>query len=318
MKSIIIIFLVVLFNSIDALSIIYRHDVDSTEYIKLGESPNFNFVGRVFKVKDANGVYPNLVTILHEGKNFISQGTCQLISENWVISAAHLFEIAETKEVEYDYNGQKVQSIEMLGISPDKKENYTLQFGNEFYEVDTIIYHPEYFDTWMSGNFLMYDVALIKLKKSIENIAPVKIYKEKEEVGLKGFSVGYGVNGDAYISTPNQSRKLAGENTIDTLWSSRDGVESFLVCDFDMLNNNDCNKTGSNKPLNLECAITGGDSGSGFICNLNGSYYLVGISPAGGVNFDQFEKTGYYCRDFWYVRTSIIQDWIKKTTGIIN
>lgn len=316
MNSVIVVLFILMLSPFEAISIIYRHDVDSTEYIKLGENPDFNFVGRVLKIKEAND--NNLINsiIFHNGDSLIFNGTCQLISENWVISAAHLFEVSKTKDVEYEENGLKIQTMEVLGISPDKKENYRFEFGNDIYEVDTIIYHPKYFDTWKSGYVSMYDVALIKLKKSVKDIKPVKIYEKNDEVGLKGFCVGYGFNGNAYIKTPNQPRKLAGENVIDTIWSSRDSVKSFIVCDFDMSNNDSCNKTGSAKPLNLECTITGGDSGSGFISKFGNNYYLVGISPAGGVNIEQMIKTGYYCHNFYYVRTSIIKDWIKNITKI--
>ncbi|MCK9290784.1 MAG: hypothetical protein WCR58_09245 [Bacteroidales bacterium] len=68
---------------------IIRHDVDEKAYLELAAEKQFDCVGRVFKDTTASG-------------------SCVLISDRFVLSAAHVFIDRDTRPDTLNFNGQTI------------------------------------------------------------------------------------------------------------------------------------------------------------------------------------------------------------------
>jgi len=69
---------------------------------------------------------------------------------------------------------------------------------------------------------------------------------------------------------------------------------------------------GSSTPRNLEYMVNGGDSGGGLFMNNYNGWELVGICSGGGMELQQFQKTGYYGHILQWTRVSVYKDWIEN------
>ena len=312
MKSLIILLLI--FNWSITEAIIFRHDRDSTEYVNLAQEEQFNCVGRIFKIiKDTDTLdkweeRPQKADTLKPGCS------CELISDKYILSAAHCFTKNLKKDTTYVMDdGTKIETYLVTGEYQLPSNKFRFDFNGKLLEADTIILHPGYFNLDVAEQWKNYDVAIIKLKEPVSNIKIPKLYNNADEIGNKAIGVGWGHYGSVYNKDLNSGKKHAGENMIDTLWNYRDSIPGALVCDFDSPTDTNCNKYGAPNPLDLEFYISGGDSGGGLFIIKDNQWYLAGVSPSGGINLEQFQKTRYYCHSFYWVRISTILDWINQS-----
>jgi len=284
-------------------AIIYRHDKDSTDYLKLAQEEQFKCVGHNFRIIKKNNT-----------DSLLGKASCVLISDRYILSACHLFTDVITKDTTaYINDTTKIYYNILVSENQAPCNEYRFQFENKLYEPDTIIFHPGYFGANPKGKSKNYDICLIKLKEPVSNIKIPQLNNKYDEVGKKAVGVGWGHYGGAYDDSLKLGKKLAGENMIDSILNFRDGVPGYMVCDFDSPTDTNCNKTGNPQPLELEFFISGGDSGGGLLIEKNNQWLLAGVSPSGGIYLDQFMKTGYYCHKYYWVRISTILDWINKT-----
>jgi hypothetical protein len=299
--------------SLQANSIIFPKDAEISKYLKLANQRQFQCVGRVKKQSAAND--SSFAKKIGISDSLIPNGTCILISDRYVLSAAHIFTQEITKDTVVRLsNNQKIKTYISLGEYQKPTALYRFVFGDKVYEADTILFHPNYMSQNPQGQWKNYDICLIKLKKPVQGIQVPKLYMGSDEVGKKATGVGWGYYGDATLRNQKIGKKLAGENMVDTIWSYRDSLKAALVCDFDSPKTIDCNATGSSNALDLEFITNGGDSGSGLFVQKNKQWYLIGLGPSGGMESEKFKKYGAcYCHSFYYVRVSVLRQWITNT-----
>ncbi len=113
---------------------IYRHDKEREKYITLGREPQFHCVGSV----NINGIH---------------KGSCVLISQNYVLSAGHLFRTNSNTGT----NNQKIITI-------DTNQLCEITLNGKEYQSARIVIYPDYFDGFLSNDG---DIVLIKLREPI-------------------------------------------------------------------------------------------------------------------------------------------------------
>ncbi|MBK8640711.1 MAG: trypsin-like serine protease [Saprospiraceae bacterium] len=274
---------------------IIRHDVDEKNYLSLANQKEFNCVGRIYK-------------------DSTSSGSCVLISDRFVLSAAHVFIDSDTRPDTIEFNGMKAVSYVTYNHRVTDVSKIYLMFNGQKVKVKKLLLHPNYLDSLTKGSC---DIALLELEKTIHNITPAKVNTAFDELNSIVVGVGYGASGPANRPdlVSQQNKKIAGENVIDSIggqiYLDR---ESLLICDFDHPTRNDCNKIGSPVPRPLEYICSGGDSGGGLFRNKNNAWELIGICSGSGVDINQLMKSGYYGHTMEWTRVSLFTNWLSLQT----
>ncbi len=143
--------------------ILIRHDTPDEEYIAFAKS------------------LPVTASIVFYNNTDLA-GT--LISEQWVLSAAH---VAETIP-----------------------EGHKLIIGNDSVGIEKIIIHPEWSENGRP------DIALIKLNRAINHIKPVRLYTEQEEIGKEVIVAGIGDFGTGKTGVEGKAGTMrAATNIVD-------------------------------------------------------------------------------------------------------
>lgn len=274
---------------------IIRHDVKEEEYLKLANQKQFDCVGRVYN--DSTAI-----------------GSCVLIADRYVLSAAHVF----IERVGTSYDTTKVDG--QVIISPVLYSKRELDITKMYFVFNglrikgkRLLIHPKYLDSLAQGTC---DIAIIELENTISSITPAKINSSFDELNSNVIGVGYGASGPADQTklVGDHNKKIAGENTVDTLTGQKYlGFETLLMCDFDHPTRKDCNKIGSHIPKPLEYIGSGGDSGGGLF-RKNGGWELIGIFSSTRIDVNQFIKTQYYGQTMQWTRVSIFKDWVNGHT----
>lgn len=211
------------------------------------------------------------------------QGHGVLIAPDWVVTAAHV--------VFYDYRGK------------------TISLGGTDHEIDHVIFHSGYSKpaeglfTGHSGPSQAYlranhDIALVKLKRPVEGVAPAPMLTGDNENGATFTFLGKGNTGNGISG---QVDKTGG-----TLRSARNVVtqaaDQWLTYTFDE----------SDAGLPNEGMQGDGDSGGPAFITVGDRDYLAGL-----VSWDVYDgeiedfKGGLYGMQGSLVRLSYYQDWIK-------
>ena len=268
---------------------IIRHDVSKEKYLELAQQQQFNCVGQILNKK-------GLV------------GSCVLINNKYVITAAHLF-----REFDLEPDTQK-KLDERIGDIAD----YQIKLMNNLYKGVKLILHPAYMDTANKNNT---DLALIELEIEVTDVEPAILNTTYDELNSISVTVGYGVliiaNQPQYTDTTRI--KMAGENVIDSLGGYKvpeTNEYAILYADLDHPDNKECcNKIGSPEPLPLEYVITGGDSGGGLFTNNGNRWKLIGVTTGSiiTINPKQMKNFEYYGQiiSYW-TRVSVFTDWINQ------
>lgn len=205
----------------------------------------------------------------------LPMGEATLIDTSWVITAGHI--------------GNDLLRDIKQGYSP------TVQCNGATYPIDRVIVHPK-FQSIEQG--LQNDIALVKIRGSVKNVAPATIYGRHDELGKGITLVGMGDRGTG-LTGPQKWDKItrAATNRID-------GVnEQWIYFSFDPPD------SANSTPLE---GISGpGDSGGPAFTEIDGARYLIGISSH-QIGRDKFGKGRYGVTEY-YARVSSYKSWIAKT-----
>lgn len=230
---------------------IYRHDVDVQAYLDLAQQPQFDCVGLIF-TSDEPG------------------GSCVLIHERFVLTAAHVLIKGETAAdtIVYDDTEAVVYTEnESIVLHP---EVLSIKFGTRQVGVKRILLHPYYLQDQTKG---ACDIAILELAELVMRLPFPKLNDITDELHADVIGVGFGVSGPANrpdIVAP-KNKKIAGENVIDSIGGFElNGLKTILFADFDHPTDKFCcNRMGSETPKPLEFITAGGDSGGGLFRNKN-------------------------------------------------
>lgn len=277
---------------------IYRHDVPVEMYKIFAQQEVFDCAGEVLDE--------------HGGSN---RGSCVLIGDRYVLTAAHLFiESDNAVDTQYVIGDQTVTMYKQVNVRVGEPELYLFRFKRKMYNAVRIIIFPAYLDSATKGTC---DMALVELEENVEDVSPATLNKKYDELNSLVTGVGFGVSGRA--DRPEEvgvyMEKIAGQNIIDEYRGyEHNGQKAIMVADLDHPFKKElCNKTGSAEPLLLEYKTGGGDSGSPLFRQQNDEWELIGICTGGGVEMSQFMKTGYYGQQSEWTRVSLFYDWVQKT-----
>jgi len=273
---------------------IYRHDVDVQAYLDLGQQPQFRCVGQIFVSNEPGG-------------------SCVLIQERFVLTAAHVLIKGETKADTIIYDGTEAVIFTEAESTVLHPEVLSVKFGDKQIGVKRIILHPYYLQSQTKG---ACDIAILELAESAEGFPFPKLNHDTNELNNDVIGVGYGASGPAnrpdLVALKNE--KIAGQNVVDSIGGFElNGLRTLLFSDFDHPTNTTCcNRMGSSIPKPLEFMTTGGDSGGGLFRVKNDEWELIGITSGLGVDLEQFIKTFYYGQIGSWTRVSALHEWIME------
>lgn len=276
-------------------AIIYRHDVAEEKYRALAQQPQFNCVGEVFDM--TMGASPG--------------GSCVLIGDRWVLSAAHVFVKSAYKHDTIMDGDKRIILNTPINRRIGDAGEYQFRFQRKMYAGKTIKVLPDYMQ---NGN---YDIILIELAEPVKDITPAVLNKNFDEAGTKFTMAGFGVSGNAADAEDigPYFNKLAGQNTIDSIGGANyNNQPTMLAFDFDHPTVKEHSTMGSTAALPLESLCGGGDSGGGMFRQRNDNWELIGICAASHTNIDKLLKSGYYSQEGSYTRVSAFYQWITENT----
>lgn len=280
-----------------ALSILFlfpgiiRHDVPESAYLELGQQKQFECVGQIW-----HGDTP--------------MGSCVLVQEKYVLTAAHVLITSDTRADTVVYNGQRMVTYTPINERVVGADEIRVQLNDQFFPVSALLLHPNYRDEAAAGSC---DIAIMTLQKPVNGIMPAKISYQQDELNAKVVGVGYGASGIA--SKPETvgqfGKKIAGENVIDSIGGETyRNMPTVMYCDFDHPTISKHNKSGSPDALPLEYICSGGDSGGALFRNRNDAWELIGICSGSNVNVQQLIESGYYGQTMEWTRVSVFSEWL--------
>lgn len=272
---------------------VIRHDVNEKKYLKLAQKKQFDCVGQVVKENEMNG-------------------SCVLISDRFVLSAAHVFIDYDQKPDTSVVDGQKIISYIAYNHRKTDVDKLYLLFKGQKVKVKSIKLHPNYLDSSTQGTC---DFALLELEQPLKNINPAKVNTSFDELNYNVVGVGFGAFGKADRSDSGWefNIKVAGENVVDSIGGPKyQGLQTLLMCDFDHQTRKDCNKLGSPIPRPLEYISTGGDSGGALFRKKEKKWELIGICSGAGIEIEQYKKSKFYGQIMEWTRVSAFTKWIEE------
>ncbi len=195
-------------------------------------------------------------------------GDGTLIASQWIVTAAHVA------------NGVK------------NRGNIKAKCGNSEYEIEQVFIHPEWVDMGP------HDIALLKLKKPVEDAKPMAVYTNTDELSQIATIVGHGDtrtgNGGEWI---NDGKLRAATSKIDR------ADKQWIYLTFDEPPN----------ATDLEGAPGRGDSGGPAILFIKNMPYVAGISSLGT---DGKNGPATYGAEDSFVRISSYKAWMFSVMNV--
>lgn len=196
-------------------------------------------------------------------------GMGMLIAPRWVLSAAHV-----ATELSLD------KPIEIVGQS---------------YGVESIFLHPQFRNYGENQEMAENDIALIQLKQPVENVDPLPLYTQKDELGKTVTFVGRGDFGNGLVGPNSVDGKLRiATNRIEQT------DDQWLIFKFDAPP--DC--------TDLEGISGPGDSGGPALITTDEGWAIAGIS-SGNDDPENNLGEGRYGTWEYYTRVSFQLDWVE-------
>lgn len=275
---------------------VYRHDIDAQKYKDMAAQKQFDCAG----------------VVIHSSQNSIG-GSCVLVGDRYVLSAAHVFIKNEFRRDTVYNNGKRTIYFIPVSEKVDEVSEYTFRFNRQQRYGKSITIFPAYLDSATKG---YCDLALIELDEPVKDIEPAKLNSVYDELGIEAIGVGWGASGKA--NEPENVgiwfEEIAGQNVIDSIGGyAFHGKPTMMYADMDKVGDATCNIMGSDKPTPLEYVTSGGDSGGGLFRNTKDGWELIGICTGAGVDITRLMKTGYYGQTNGWTRVSVFKDWIRST-----
>ncbi len=291
------VFILVLSTAIITLfsSGIIRHDINEEEYTKLASGKQFDAVGQVYI--DTSSV-----------------GSSVLISEKFVLSAAHVFIESDTRLDTVTHEGQTIVVHQPINERLVDISKVSILVKGQKLNIKKITLHPNYLDSVSAGSC---DLAILELEIPFNKVKHAHLNWDTDEKNSSVVGVGFGVSGiaDKPETVTPLNKKIAGQNVIDSIGGFEYfGKSTLLFADFDHPTRVDCNKLGSSKPEPLEYICGGGDSGGGLFRKKNNRWELIGICSGSPIDFQQLMATGYYGQIMSWTRISAFKEWILDNT----
>jgi hypothetical protein len=212
-----------------AQGIVIRHDVDDSAYRAYADS-QFGSVGRM---------------LYQDGESLFWNGSGTLISDRWVLTAAHVADEAADTDWFFDTGA-----------------------GTQRVRAEEVYYHPDWFGANPKTNG---DLALIRLSESITDATPTALSSGPSPFGTEVSLVGFGGSGDGttgWTGTYDLLRR-AGTNMLDSEDAFGYGAE-FLQMDFD--------SPDSGEATDLEAMLMFGDSGGAVMAMGDNGWELIGVN----------------------------------------
>lgn len=211
--------------------------------------------------RDLAAAYPQVVHMNTQELGKPPDGEGTLVDSYWVATAAHIASLIKP--------GHKVTAA-----SVD-------------YVVEAVHIHP----AWTDGP---NDIALVRLARKVVSVEPVRIYRERDEVGKLITLVGIGDTGTGLTGpTSNDGQLRAATNRIDTV------SDAWLKFKFDH----------GDAATDQEGIGGPGDSGGPAFIDINGVRYLVGVS-SGQSTLATEGREGLYGVTEYYTRISSYASWL--------
>ncbi|MBS1560245.1 MAG: trypsin-like serine protease [Bacteroidetes bacterium] len=288
-KTVVTVFGIVAFLTL--CSGVVRHDVKESKYLTLARQKQFECVGQIRKDTSVSG-------------------SCVLIGDRYVLSAAHVFIDSDTRADTIKMSGQTIISYTPVNTRVTDVSTIIVVIGGQKIKAKRLVLHPNYLDSATNGSC---DLALIELERPVTRVSSAALNARYDEFHSVVVGVGYGASGPAH--KPDLvglfGKKIAGENVIDSLGGLKYlDRETLLMCDFDHPTNAECNRIGSATPRPLEYVCAGGDSGGGLFRQRDGTWELIGICSGSNLDVDRLMKTGYYGQQMQWTRVSAFRDWV--------
>ena len=174
-----------------------------------------------------------------------SDGEGTLIKPQWILTASHVAVVIQD------------------GLSI---EDQFIFCNGRRYAIESVILHPEFSMTPISIN---NDIALVKLKESVEGVKPAILYSKSEEKGNIITVVGRGDKGTGQSGPINNDGKTrAGTNKIDG------ATGEWIYFKFD--------SPKSPNTTSMEAISGPGDSGGPAFLDEGASRYVLGVSSLSG------------------------------------
>lgn len=258
---------------------IIRHDIDPDRY--LVEPVKFPAVFAVDSFQEEVLVTydkidellkPSLLPSVQPAPEFYTRydGMGMLIRPDWVLSAAHVStELSSEKEIE---------------------------IAGHTYPIKDIVLHPDFRNYSANKEMAENDIALIQLSHSVNNVDPLPLYKQKDELGTVVTFVGQGDYGNGLIGPDEVDGKMrTATNRVEKT------DDQWLIFKFDAPP--ECTE--------LEGISGPGDSGGPALIKTDEGWAIAGIS-SGQHDHGQNLGEGRYGVWEYYTRVSFQLDWIES------
>ena len=203
------------------------------------------------------------------GKVGLKGGDGTLIAPQWVMTAGHV----------------------ARGMTRRTKGDFKVYFNGDqdVYAVTQVIVHPEF------AAMGAHDIALLKLDRPVEGIAPAALYPANDELKKQIVIVGHG---DSKQGTGGDwvrgGQRQAATNEVDEI------SDFYIMFDFDA----------PPEGTDLEGTAGPGDSGGPAFIMVDGQPKVAGVSSLGAPGEN---GPGTYGAMEHYVRVSAYKDWLAKT-----
>ena len=227
--------------------------------------------------------FPSAVTMHRaDGKDGLgAEGT--LIAPNWVLTAAH--------------------------VASELGPGDPVEVQGKIYPIKHVVVYPD----WHQDADMPIDIALVEMADSVPDVAPARVYKGSDELGMIITIVGRGETGTGLHGPSHEDRRLrAATNRVDSTLDVFPGTAArgqYPAEGFQLRTTFDA--PGSAHATELEGCGGAGDSGAGAYIKKEGVLYVIGVG-SGEDNRPTNHKRGRYGVFEYYVRVSHFSDWIER------